>query len=600
MPGLEIPGEFLRHAILNTVVPHAPGLDIEGAFTSALEDGADDLPSVLSSIPQRTLLFFGIQQAFTLTAIRNLLIASASDEFLPVRVVLRLSDCTEAVLKHYLPRLEVRLDVYAVNPAESVGENPTPTREVIFSGLVDTAEEPLVVFNEFEGDEGTGNHVYLIWNIETFLRRPRNRIQHPALLFMASASLNPSEACRPEDPEDDYLPSLVPASMNMLQPLSGDKSLAHKDPFLPASRLLRVVPTTSNEDPIYNIQQHHGNPFRVVTAASARIRYSRLNSYSGLPTTVASLDFEVTPFLSSEVSFDKANLHLSDGTIESLSDIPGLSLPLTCRPRDDVTLVYKLTPEYGPETNPSTTAVMSVLEISLGAVILLADDCKPRISMEWRTNVDFSLALNPTFGGPSPALQRNNRPTSLSMPLGHSSQQSTATANRSSLRERAYSVTDIGVTISFSGPSRVQVGSPFSWGVFIVNRSVIPRKFALIAIPRRKRVDPRGHVARPSSSSISSRKEDHVAEAVTDDNIVHAMQKSVAGQEAELISLSTDIRVGPLLPGTCHSTEIKLLPLATGPLHLDAVRLVDVNTNETTDIRDLPDILADDQPRSSA
>lgn len=468
-----------------------------------------------------------------------------------------MSDCTEAILKHNLPRLEVRLDVFAIDPAESVAENPTPTREVIFSGAVNTEEEPLVVFNEFETDEGTGNHVYLIWNIETFLselahdllqyellsdlytERPRNRIQHPSLLFIGSASLNPSETRRPEDPEDDYLPALVPASTNMLQPLSGDKALTQKEPFLPASRLLRVVPTTYNEDPIYNIQQHHGHPFRVVPAASARIRYSRLNSYTGQPTTVASLDFEVTPFLNCEVSFDKADLQISEGSIESLSALPGLTLPLTCRPRDDVTLVYKLTPEYGPETNPSSTAMISILDITLGAVIHLSDDCHPRIAMQWRTNVDFSMALNPTFGGPSQALQRNNRPASLSV-----SGQPGAAPNRSSLRERAYSVTDGGVTISFSGPVRVQVGSPFSWDVFIVNRSNAPRKFALIAMPRRKRVDPRGHVARPSSSSMSSRKEDQVAEAVTDDNIVHARQKSVAGQEAELISLSTDIRVG--------------------------------------------------------
>jgi hypothetical protein len=329
----------------------------------------------------------------------------------------------------------------------------------------------------------------------------------------------------------------------MFQPLSGDKALAHKEPFLPASRLLRVVPTTYQEDPIYNVQQQHGHPFRVVPAASARIRYSRLNSYSGLPTTVASLDFEVTPFLTCEVCFDKADVRLSEGTLEPLSAVQGLALPISCRPRDDVTLMYKLTPEYGPETNPSSTAMMSMLDISLGAVILLSDDCKPRITMQWRTNVDFSLPLNPTFGGPSQALQRSNRPTSLAMPQGFS-QTGPNPTNRSSLRERAYSVTDVGVTISFSGPSRVQVGSPFSWDVFIVNRSNIPRKFALIAIPRRKRVDPRGHMARPSSSSISSRKEDHVAEAVTDDNIVHAMQKSVTGQEAELISLSTDIRVG--------------------------------------------------------
>ena len=370
--------------------------------------------------------------------------------------------------------------------------------------------------------------------------RPRIRIQQPSLLFIASASLNPSDGCRQEDSQDDYLPSLVAASTNMLQPLSGDKSISQKEPFLPASRLLRVVPTTYNEDPIYNIQQQHGHPFRVVPAASARIRYSRLNSYTGLPTTIASLDFEVTPFLSSQVSFDKAELHLSEGTIESLSDIPGLTLPLTCYPRDDVTLMYKLTPEYGPETNPSSTAMFSMLDISLGATIIVDDNCKPRISMQWKTNVDFSVALNPTYGGPSPALQRNNRPTSLSV----STQAGVPPNNRSSLRERAYSVTDVGVTISFSGPTHVQVGSVFSWDVFIVNRSNVPRKFALIALPRRKRVDPRGHVARPSSSSITSRKGDHVAEAVTDDNIVHARQKSVAGQEVELISLSTDIRVG--------------------------------------------------------
>lgn len=310
------------------------------------------------------------------------------------------------------------------------------------------------------------------------------------------------------------------------------------------------MPTTANEDPIFNIQQQNSHQIRVVPAASARIRYSRLNAYTGVPTTIANVDFEVTPFLNSEVLLDKADIRLSEGTIESLSDIPGLSLPLTCRPRDDVTFVYKLTPEYGPETNPSSTAMVSTLDISLGAVIHLSDDCQPRISMDWKTNVDFSMALNPTFGGPSPALQRPHRPTSLPMTPGNLNHpnQAALTApgnpNRSSLRERAYSVTDVGVTISFSGPSRVQVGSPFSWDVFVVNRSSVPRKFALIAIPRRKRVDPRGHVARPSSSSLSNRKEDQVAEAVTDENIVHAMQKNVAGQEVELISLSTDIRIG--------------------------------------------------------
>ncbi|KAH8425864.1 TRAPP trafficking subunit Trs65 domain-containing protein [Aspergillus melleus] len=571
MPSFDVPGEFLRHAVLDTFVPHAPGTDLEAALTSALEGGADDLSSVLSLIPQRSLLFF--------------------DEFCTVRVVLRLSNCSQASLKHYLQNLEVKLDAFAIDPAETVGENPTPTRDLIFSGVVSPEEEPLVVVNEFEGESGSGNHVYVIWSVETFLKRPRIRIQHPSFLFIASASLNPSEARQGESREDDYLPSLVPASTNILQPLASDKAFPQKDPFLPASRLLRVVPAKYSEDPIYNVEQESGHPIRVVPAASARIRYSRLNSFCGRPTTIASLDFEVTPFLNCDVVFEKADLRISDGTIETLSDTPGLLPPVTCRPRDDITLIYKLTPEYGPDPNPSTTVMISVLDISLEATVKLSEDCNPRILMQWRTNVDFSMALNPTFGGPSQALQRNNRPASLPMTPNQSNSLN-GPANRSSLRDRAYSTTGLGVTVSFSGPSNVEVGKPFSWNVFIVNRSTHPRKFAMVGIPRRKRADPRGHTARPSSSSLSSRKEDQVAEAVTDDNIVHAMQKNVAGQEVELVCLSTDVRVGPLLPGTCFATELKLLPLAVGSLRMESVRLVEVNTNETTDIRDLPDIQA--------
>lgn len=63
----------------------------------------------------------------------------------------------------------------------------------------------------------------------------------------------------------------------------------------------------------------------------------------------------------------------------------------------------------------------------------------------------------------------------------------------------------------------------------------------------------------------------------------------------ERSSFSTNDFIRPLLPGTCHSTELILLPLAPGTLHLEAVRLVDMNTNETMDIRDLPDIVALDR-----
>jgi hypothetical protein len=343
--------------------------------------------------------------------------------------------------------------------------------------------------------------------------------------------------------EDNYLPSTVPASTNVLQALSTDPSLKSVVPYLPASRLLRVVPATQKEAPVYNIWQQIQNSIRIVPAASARIRCSKLNTFSSRPTTIASLDLEATPFIGCDIIFDKADVVLCDGHAENLSNVPELQPPILLRPRDDVTLMYKLIPEYGPEAYFSTTALVSMLDISLEGVIKLSDDCQPRISMQWRTNVDFSTPLNPTFGGPSQTLQRNNRPASLPVAPGHSSSSSAGATNRSSYRERAHSITQGGVTVSFSGPATVELGKPFQWDVFIVNRSMAPRKFAMMAIPRRKRLDPRKHVARPSSSSVSSRKEDHLAEAVTDESIIHALQKNAVGQDADLICLSTDLRI---------------------------------------------------------
>ena len=48
----------------------------------------------------------------------------------------------------------------------------------------------------------------------------------------------------------------------------------------------------------------------------------------------------------------------------------------------------------------------------------------------------------------------------------------------------------------------------------------------------------------------------------------------------------------PLNPGACGATELEFLPLAKGFLQMDAVRVVDVETNESVDVRELPDVLA--------
>ena len=51
---------FLKHAVLDTIVPHASEVNLEEALSSGLRVDSDDSLSLLSSIQQRDLLFFGM------------------------------------------------------------------------------------------------------------------------------------------------------------------------------------------------------------------------------------------------------------------------------------------------------------------------------------------------------------------------------------------------------------------------------------------------------------------------------------------------------------------------------------------------------------
>lgn len=303
---------------------------------------------------------------------------------------------------------------------------------------------------------------------------------------------------------------------------------------------------TKSEESFASIRHNPPRAIRVIAAVSARVRYSRLNTYSTRPTTVASLDFEVTPYVDYDVVLEKADLMLYDGRVEDMTGTAGLKPPIVCRPKDDITFLYKLFPENGPELSTSTTALVGVLDIFLGAKLTVSDACQPRISMRWRTNVDFSMPLNPVFGGPSQGLQRNKRPASLPMtPLAAGSSSGISTpVSRPPPRERAFSTSDQGVTISFSGPPTVVVGKVFHWSIFVLNNSLKPRKFAIVAIASRKRTESRRHATKPSTSSSDGQRDNSVAEAIADENIVYAMQKSAVPNDTDLVSINTDIRVG--------------------------------------------------------
>lgn len=261
--------------------------------------------------------------------------------------------------------------------------------------------------------------------------------------------------------------------------------------------------------------------------------------------------------------------------------------------------------------------------------------------MSWNASVDFSTALNPSYGAPAQPLQRTNRPSSLNFaPYPDNSKPQKApikintavTSTRTASTNLQHQVipTSIprsessAVVISFisgSKPSRVNV--PFSWKVLIVNNSPKTVRLAIVPLPRIQRPTnttqnfTKRHAPKASNSSITlvakpvgrnakghTRNAPSTAKAVVDEQALYALHHqtaSAAPNDTDLISLTAEIRIGPLGTGQCHETEIEFVAYKAGVFTLDAIRIVDLAKEAEgavgmiNDIRDLPDILVIDE-----
>lgn len=366
-------------------------------------------------------------------------------------------------------------------------------------------------------------------------------MQNPVINFTANASLRPEEQATSGTREEEYLPSKVPASLNLLESFKHDPALGDVTPRLSAMRVSRVMPATRLARELRRpLRNSAPQSIRAVPAVSARVRYSKLTGHASRPSVIASLDFEVTPMAQCNIRLEHLELRMAEGTCEDLMGLGGMRLPLECRPRDDLTFLYRLTPDESLEGLGQTSSSRA-LEIRITVTALVSDDCQPTILMRWRANIDLSATLNPSFGGPSPSLQRSRRPTLLGVaapgadPTGPPSGTAASDASRSG--------EDMGLTLSISGPEEVYQGRTFTWTVFIVNRSSKARKLALLVMPNRRRGETKESLSRKVSAAKSNGIRP-IAEAVLDENSVYELQRGLKAETTELVSLSTDVRVG--------------------------------------------------------
>lgn len=483
------------------------------------------------------------------------------DESLRIYIILRTPYQDEATLKSYLTRLAVNLDIQARgSPLRSPGGHDTPretspsrTEDTLWSGNVDTSEDPFIVVQEDE-EHGSAHTILAIWTTRALLSRPRIRLHSPTIFFRLSATLMPENEGVSDKFKDRLLPSGVPGSFNLLESLKGDPALKGLEPRLAASRLHGISPKT-NDGYISDSSLRVGTQmaFRGLPAISSRVRYSNSNGRAGRPSVTASLDVETGAFSNEDIAITRVDMQLSEGSAEDMGKGLAPLLPLICRPKDNPTFLFCLTPNELASDVSNKSSAQTVL-VTVHATVLVSTTCRPSIEMRWKTGIDFSTALNPIYGAPGQSMQRKNRPSSLQrtsstadgnmLPAYAREAGASSESASTEQRRRAGSVTDFGVSIAFTAPKSVRVGEAFSWDVLVLNRSSRPRQLALMVIPRRRNGLTGTHSSKSSSSSVRGRKDGDFADAVIDENLLYAMQRNAGHEATQVISMSTDTRVG--------------------------------------------------------
>ncbi|KAG6030984.1 hypothetical protein E4U41_007714, partial [Claviceps citrina] len=194
--------DFVEQSYLTYAVPSRTNLDLDQSFRDV-----DVGESILDALEQRDSLYF--------------------DETVEVLLVLKMPWLDEDALRARIRRLVISLEVRIAN-AGSADRDTLPAAETIFKGHADDVADPFTIV----GHDGSSQHVHAMWKLPVFLARPRMRLQRPAVLFSASASLRPAAMGDISTRGSGCLQSGMPSSFNLLEAFASDPALHGVQPRL--------------------------------------------------------------------------------------------------------------------------------------------------------------------------------------------------------------------------------------------------------------------------------------------------------------------------------------------------------------------------------
>lgn len=482
------------------------------------------------------------------------------DEKTSFQIVLRTSVSEDAV-RRLLPSLELTISAHATNAVpEGPGNSAAASGKHDIASTKAPASEDVDLITVKE-------HTYAIWKPTLHLVRPRVRLQRPAVYFTANLGIASSHTTAAPAPQKQYLPSFEPLPANVLESLHHDPSLgaSARQIHVSETRVTKVSPSAAQLEQIPRpLRGASKRAFPAVPAFFMRIGQSSIPD-----AIIASLHVEVSPLVAGEVKLDDVRVEMPGTIVHGLNEA---IWPQRSKANDEVVLLYRMEKSTAAPTTPNASDLAA---ITIEATAHMDADCFVQIETQWHAQIDMSQIQKPTPHKWARPLSTGNAAHRRNL---------SQTSSRPSMHEVAHKEGEIIFT--FTAPPTTKQDSIVVVQIQCLNKSNRSRRFALVTAQRR--------------GSTASGKPRFAKRAASNDTAIIAATRDTknhetAEQQHGVLTLTPDIRIGPLTAGACFETSLKYRVMSTGVLDFGTIKLIDLESRQTLDIAELPDVVSLEQ-----
>lgn len=461
------------------------------------------------------------------------------DEIIPLIIVLR-TRCSSATLTQLLPDTTISISAHVTaSLADSSATNSTAPK----------AKYTLNTNRIAVGDQSNigrwtqdGRQI-CAWRTDLHLRHPECLLHRPVVQFVASASYQPPQTAPGESKskhDSEYLTSGVALPANLLAQLTTGPDYADKDVRLPSDRIEKLVPRS-------RLDQHELPPIR---ASSALYPIMTLLNIQTQRTAcghnqMLSVEVDISSRLECQVSFDSSICQVAGVVLDPLGDASVL-------PRESVvgnkhTLLYRL--EHGAPAAQVTINATAVSGTTTSILRLSRDEyfesgtvqTQARRTLHWKVT-----------DGPAAAVEEKESD-------------------------------DHRLTFTISLPTTIQMGTPFSLIVLVVNESKQSRTLRLHPLLETEAAAPP-----PNESSSAARSVN--APMIQDERGLRDLlvARPSSGGPLATVCLDTETVVSQLEPGTCHEARLRFICFQAGTMVIQGLCVTDEQSHEMVTIDNLP------------